>query len=531
MKPVLYEVKRVLTSKAIIALFALIIILPILIAVTSASGPSGSGFYIDSTGYGQGGNGTYNVSVFLYNGQTGVPIQGTQVKISAGNNNITAKTDAAGFVNETFHDLTKSVARNMTYQYSLSSSGSSSDFTGSIRLGSGQENPYFTSTTFQQIVNDTIVNGTYYYPRLNFVSLSVPNHPSLNTLGIQYNPSGLSSVPPVYVYYKALSNSSDTVFNIQELIYTNISSTNRTLLDQPTNPYFASNESQLNYLGESQGSPMMIVNTANLTSNHNTTRYLFEVFSPNGTVLGFTELQLVNKYSVAQVSSIFNTDELPILGIFVPLMAVLSGFTIFGRDKVDGSLNYTIVRPLSRRALISSRFFSNVLAICIPAAISVAISSVVFHYYLGTYIPAETIYLSLWAITVMAAGFTGLVYLASSMMKSLGRVVGTSIGIFLLLDLFWSFPGFPVIPSIVSFSTHFGSLKYAAINVAMDYATPSGFVNLVSYIGNKSVSQPIFLGNFYPSQVGITLPAILIVGIIWIVIPFVLSIVRFSKFD
>ena len=67
----LYEIKRVLTGKAIIALFALLIILPILFAVSSASSTGNPGYNINSIGYGNGSNGTYNVSVFLWNAHIG----------------------------------------------------------------------------------------------------------------------------------------------------------------------------------------------------------------------------------------------------------------------------------------------------------------------------------------------------------------------------------------------------------------------------------------------------------------------------
>ncbi len=534
----LYEIKRILTGKAMIVLFALLIILPILIAVSSASNSGGGGFSVDSIGYGYGSNGTYNVSVYLYDFQYGNPIQGTQVNIHTGTSVIQGTTGSNGYVNETLHNITRSEAGNLTYEYNVTQYGTSTLYDYRINVLQDPNDTYFTSSTFKNIVNNTVVSQTNYYPRLSIDPMSVKGYPNRLTFGLHFNPGGLIKVPPLYVYYKPLSNQTGTtpqggvVFGSQELIYSNISSANRTLQNSAfISSTYLLNESQLHYLGRYQGTPFIPVNTEKLAANRTTTRYLFEVFSPNGTELAYMVIQLVNSYSGSHVSSIFNSDELPMLGIFVPLMAVLSGFNTLGKDKVEGSLNYVVVRPITRTNLIASRFFSNTMAIFIPAAVSVGISSAVYHFYLGAYIPSGTIYLSLWAIAVMATGFTGLVYLASSMIKSLGRLVGVSIGIFLIMDLFWSFPGFPIIPAIVTSTLPYSSLGYALAYVAMDYLTPSGFINLVSYLGYGNTSQPIFLGNFKPYQVGITPAAIIAIGLVWTIIPIVLSIIRFSRYD
>ena len=534
----LYEIKRVLTGKAIIALFALLIILPILFAVSSASSTGNPGYNINSIGYGNGSNGTYNVSVFLWNAQYGTPVQGTHVEISPPGSVTKGLTDANGFFNATFHNITASEAGNISYSFNYTQSGfGTTTFGSTVLMNQDPTDSYFTSNTFKEIVNNTIVEQTSYYSRITLSPISVSGHPNLNSIGVQFDPSGLKGVPPLFVYYKALPNLTrlsppGVEIGFSQLVYSNLTPGNRTIQNsQFINSTYLSNESQLHYFAEIGGFPMMPLNTESL-ANSSSSRYLFEFFSPNGTEVAFDVVQLKTPVSSSTVTSMFLQDELPLLGIFVPLMAVFAGLSTFGKDKVDGALNYVVVRPISRARILGSRFFSNILAIFIPAAISLGFSSAVFHYYLGTYIPPGTIYLSLWSIAVMAAGFTGLVYLASSMMKSVSRLIGTSIGIFLLLDLFWSFPGFPIIPSIATFSTStVGTLKYAIEYVVMDYITPSGFVNLVSYIGYGATSSPIYLGNYLPAQVGISLVAIIAVGILWIVVPFVLSLVRFSRFD
>lgn len=526
MKPVLYEIRKTLTSKPIMALFVLLIVLPVFIALNSASARAPN-FNIGSVGYGEGMNGSYNVSVFLYN-EYWAPVQGTHVKILNGYTVIASGvSDANGFVNATLQNITDSELSNLSYQYEFTYDGSPSIIDSPITFGSGRANPYFTSSKFSQPSNGHMYNYTIYQPRLGYATLSVPDRPNLQTFGLSYDMYGLGSVPPLYVYYKPMPGVTSQQLGF--LQYSNISVGHVTPYES-INATYLENESQLTLLGEYQGTPYIPLNTIKLASNSNTTTYLFEIFSSTGIELGYTVVNLSVPYSASQVSSVFNSSELPLLELLVPLMAVLSGFAGFGRGKVDGSLNYVVVRPISRWALISTRYLSIIISIFVPSAISLGISSLVFHFYLGNYIPSDIIFLTLWALFVMDAGYTGIVFFASTVIKSIGLLVGISVGIFLVLDLFWSFLG-NIIPSIVTASFTKGSLNYATANVIMNFITPSGFVNLVTYMGLGNTSGLIFLGNFVPAQVGITLFSLIGVGLIWLIVPFTLSAVRFSKFD
>lgn len=526
MKPIIYEIKKALTSKTMIVLFGILLILPTIFAVNSAKSTQ-QHFAINSVGYGEGSNGTYNISVFFYRGSYWTPVRGTNVTVFSGNTRISGVTDADGFFNTTLNNITDSEAANLTYQYSFAVDGSNTVFDSQVIIAQGSANPYFSPYVTQRIVNNTVENFTLFQSRLDLVTLGVQGHPDLRTLGLSYNIQGLGRVPPLYIYYKAL-NDRPNQFIGASLDYSNISGNGAPI--DVVNSTYLSNESQLSYFGEVQGAPNIPINTVNLSTNANSTSYLFEIFSATGNELAYAVVNLSAPYSSLQAQSVFLSDELPLLGLFIPLMAVFIAFSNFGRSKLDGSLNYVVTRPISRRSLISSRFLSNIIAIFIPVIASVGISSTIFHYYLDAYIPASTIYLTLWALLVIVAGYTGLVYLASSMMKSPSKLVGTIIGIFLLLDLFWSFSG-NLIPSLISSAVPYGSLNYAVVNVILDYLSPSGFMNLISYIEYGNTSQPIFLGNFYPAQVGINFITIVTIGLAWIIIPFILSVYRFSRFD
>ncbi|MBX8643860.1 MAG: hypothetical protein KIY12_03950, partial [Thermoplasmata archaeon] len=105
MKPILYEIRRVITGKSTLVILALMIAIPSLIAVSAAGVNSGNPVFINSEAYGWGSNGTYNLSVMLFNNYGSV-VSGVRVTYSIGNRNITVMSDAQGFANTTVHGIT-----------------------------------------------------------------------------------------------------------------------------------------------------------------------------------------------------------------------------------------------------------------------------------------------------------------------------------------------------------------------------------------------------------------------------------------
>ena len=554
MIPFLYEIRRVLTSKAMVLLVAVIVGLPVLISVGSATSSGGNFVYIESYAFADGNNGSYSVTVFLFNEEYGTPVQGTTVNFTAGSNKTSVITDVNGYANVTFNNVPTSIVgnqpdgdlSNITYEYSQAQGSFSPlyNFTGGVPVYQKRMDPYFSVNTYQSISNDSkVVNTTEYFPRISFGynSFSVQGHHSLRTVGVMSSLGGTNRSAQFSVYYKKLANASTdgqspggpVIINYDsgEVYYSNLSDRSILGLSYKTGSYYY-NESQLNFFASVSTAPLTVLNTVNLTTHTNSTKYLFELFTPNGTEMAWAIVQLYTPATTSYVNNLFYNSILPIMGLFVPLMALLSSYTTFGRDRVSGPLNYVVVRPISRKSIITSRFLANVLGVFTPAAASIGISSVVFDYFLGTYIPQSTILLSLWAIVVMAAGFSGLIYLGSVLFRSNGRLIGLLVGIFLTLDLFWSFPDFAILPSIAASLYQQGSLSYAMAFISSYYATPSGYANLVSMLASGSTSVGFFyIGNFKPSQVGVTTTLVVGLGLVWMLVPFVLALIKFSRYD
>lgn len=527
MKPILYEIRRVVTSKSTLVVLMLMIVIPALIAVSAASGNSTSSVFVNSEAYGWGSNGTYNVSVLLYNNY-GSPVSGTEVTYFVGQSNTTVATNSFGFANTTLRGVMNQTAQGIEYSYQ---SSASTGFPGGpipVQIFQNQTDPYFTNTTVH-LYNSGGTNTTYSYSRYSFNTINVQSAPSINGLILLYNAAEISSGPPVYLYYRGLSNTSNQFMGTGTIMYKD-----GKLPKSPPGFPGQYNESQMTLYAAYQSSPLITIVPYNLTAHTNTTAYTFELFSANGTELAWIETQLVNTFSQNAVSQLFFTSDLPLLTIFVPLMATVSAYQTFGKDRASGALASVVVRPISRRALITSRFASNVISVMIASAAALGISSLIYAHYLGIYIPAGTFALALWSLLVMTGAFVGIVYLASTFLKSSGQIMGIAIGLYLVLDVFWVYP-LPLIPLLISsfvIREPAGTLGYAASLIKLYYISPAGFTSLTDYLSSSSVNGIFYMGGTYSaSQLGVTLLSVVAAGLAWIALPFVLALLRFIRHD
>ncbi len=536
MKPIIYEIRRVLTSKSALIMLSLMIVIPALIAVSAASGNSNVSVFVSSEAYGWGSNGTYNVTVLLYNNY-GFPVSGSKVTYFIGNNNTSVETNSLGFANTTFSRVTdqelgitspNQTEGGITYSYSGQNSPGSGGGYFKIQVYQNQTDPYFTNTSLKEYGPSGSTNLTFSYSRYSFSTFSVQNSPQLNGLLLFYNAADVKNAPPVYLYYRAMPNSTSQFTGTGTVIYTNG--------QQKTGPGFPANynESQMKLYSVYTSSPLIDIVPYNLTKHTNTTSYVFELFDSNGTELAWVETQLLNTYSVAGVNQIFFLSDLPILSFFVPLIATVSAYQTFGKDRATGALASVIVRPISRRALMTSRFVSNIVSVTIASALALGVTSLIYEHYLGIYIPSSTLILALWSLLVMTGAFVGIVYLASMFLKSSGQIIGVAIGLFVVLVLLWVFP-LPLIPLIISsviIRQPVGTLAYASSIIKLDYISPAGFSSLTDYLSGSTVSGLFFIGGTYTAaQLGITLFSVVAVGLAWIVIPFLLALVRFTRGD
>lgn len=525
MIPVLYELKRALKSKSVIIITALIIVFSLISVLTTVSSGSTPAQQTFSYSYGYGSGGNYTAGVYIVNGY-GSPVQGSHVNVMIGNMTFSGVTSAQGFA------LVQ--IRNISPSYDLGEFGgygvyNYSTYSGQYDNGGGlnfyysNSNPYFFSELTYSALNLTskkYTNETVNISRYSIEQVSVLNNPRISGFDLMYKGNftgtGITGSPMVELYYKQLNISHTRGF------------------EQPAYIYRPMNESNSTFYKSYSGFDTVNIIPSNL-SDSGSGLYQFGLFTPSGReIVNFTESVFTN-LGVSSVNAQFFSSEMGMMGFFVPLMASLAGYFTYGKDRTAGVVESVLVRPVSRKGLIISRYTANVASVFIATAASLGISSLLFYHFSGVYLPEYTMLMALWVLLVEIGAFTGLIYLASGYIKSQGALLGLTIALFFVFDFFWStsFLPAPIIPSaILAFvlKLNAGQVTFLRDLIILLYASPAGYTTLASILVNGSLPS-LFIQFTSFSAIGLSNTDLLITGSFWIAVPFILALLRFIRKD
>lgn len=530
MKPFFHELRRTFTSKSVLVLLIVILLFSSLSAYSSAQSQAQISSYISYTGsYGYGANDTYHIFIHLDN-QYNVPVSGAQVNLTIANGTaFTEYSNTQGFANFTLSNLTPSQLASpvskytyvpnstnevyMEFSASVGAGSSASKYNSFVYVYLNQSNRYFfTTITPTKASNGTIVNKTQEIGRYEIYGNNIPGQPSRQGFNIWYEGNTGSLSPKISLYYEKINTTGpggSFTFNTSSLTANNMT-----------------------YFGSYSSFGQMNVNPSNLSST-NSTWYIFAIFTPDGQLLSFLPMQIYMPETVSQVNSQFFGTEMGIIGLFVPLMAVTSGYLTFGKDRASGALKSTLVRPVSRLSVFSSRFLANVSAVFLASVLAFIVSSMVYSVLLGAGLSMDTILYGLYAILVSIAAYTGIVYLASSLFRNQGPILAISIGSFVVLDLLWTSLFIPVIPYVIIIGVLravSGTVAFARGYFTLFYFSPSGYANIASYLITNQ--NPIYtVGTVTPAQLGVSVFRFILGGVLWIAVPVVLAVIAFLKRD
>lgn len=504
--------KRTLTSKTVIVITAIVIILVVFSSLTTYTSP-GPGQQYNSFAYGYGSNGTYSAYVNVENSY-GTPIQNLTVSINLDNGStIRSQTDPQGFAifnlkNANNSDLGFSSIENAgVLQYFYKSPGNVTNYR-QIVFYNNFSNPYFFDYTYANHANK---QSRYYMT--GFTDESKPYEQVLK------------------IFYEGnLTTPSSKV----DLYYTPINGTNNTNGGYSLG-YGGSNLTKQNMTFSASYSDFtsLTLNLGNFTGS-NVNFYVFELFTPNGTPIQNVGITTKTPLPSKQVSTTFFNNQMSIMGLFVPLMASLAAYNTFGKDRINGVLESTLSRPISRKGLITTRFVSTISALWLATFIALLISSLMYEFYLGRPLPTQTFLLGLWSLLVISAAYTSLVYLASNFIKSQGVLLGFVIGIFMVFDFFWAFSASPLIPLEVANLLHgtaSGSFAYLRTFVVLYYISPAGLTNIASLLVTNTAEYVINIRSSLLATMGVTYQNMILVGLAWMVIPALISILVYRRKD
>jgi ABC-type transport system involved in multi-copper enzyme maturation permease subunit len=520
-RPLLYDFKRTLRSKSVIVAMLLPIlislaIVPLSLGVTTVSGPPSSQalMYYDSNGY--------HFLAFSSDqyglGAAGVTYQ-FNLTNAQGNYAGTGTTNSSGLA---FITVKAPIGQTYNGLLTVTSSGSSlsGQFSTEVSLPNG---------TLVQPSEGQIVPISVGAP-IPFWTVQDQNNATKRDLLVFYaGPFGAR--PQSYsIYYKVYNESSFQTSNSAT------GQGNTSIIFRQPPAYF--NESEMILLGTlndyKQIYPVTLPSNdtcSNVVTSNGGGGALeagfpcsgdlliyFELFSQNGTLLQtqqFSPDQFFTPPVVVQSVNIASSFFATIMGIFIPLIAIIGAYSSYGKDRVSGVLESVLSRPVTRMGLATSRFLSTFLALGVAIGISVGAIDGMLKYFGGQFLSATFLLASAGAFLVELAAFIGLIFLFSHLVRSSALLIGIAIGLFIIFDFLWG-----VIVLLVSVAVRLnpGSLAYLKASTIAQFFNPAQYIQLVIlYLTNTSQS---FGFQVPPSVLGVTVASIVVAGLLWIALPF-----------
>ncbi len=283
--------------------------------------------------------------------------------------------------------------------------------------------------------------------------------------------------------------------------------------------------SSFNYTHLANVSGFVVVNLPIALKGNSAQSYAFAVYNSSGYLVAETFGPVSYVPPTSQILYVFFSTGSAVMSEFVPLLAVFAGYFFFGRERVDSVIESVIVRPVTRGSVIVSRYIASVFLFAIASAAGLLIVYFFVGLYTGYYIPGVYLGYAFWGLLVMCGGFIGLVYLISVFMKSVGAVLGLSIGIYITLSFLWTL--LSLIVSMLIGRT-FGSSGFIRVYLTMLYLSPAGYMTLQG----ATVTNVLFFGpGSNLSSLGLSEAGIVAGGIIWLTVPFILAAIRFVRSD
>jgi ABC-2 type transport system permease protein len=523
--PLLYDIRRTFLSKSVLILMAVLIIISLAVVPSfraiSVPPPQNSGGTLVLTYYDSGGN--YHFIAFAWN-QFGQKLSQATFQVNLSSTVV-------------FTQFKGPEPSGSIYQGPLVTTNSSGEAQFAIKAPVNQNYSVFLLTTqpngstfspFPQYL------GQPYGAFVNGTSLSVP---AGEVVGLNGG-SGISSVTDssdssrdnVQVIW---AGSNGTIPTNYALYYKFINST--TVCQNTPNGqecFFTGpdtsglNESNMQLLG-TMNSYQQIFSTPKLWANLSSDSFFaLGLFYPNRTAVAPVIPYSVSEFYPQAVvitppqgnSIVVNFFE-SIFGLVIPLIAIIGSYNSYGKDRVSGILESVLAQPVSRRGLSISRYVSSFIAMAIAVAISVAVLDLIARSFTGAFVDSNIILASTGAFFVELAAFMGIMMLLSHLTKSSGALIGIGIGLFIVIDFFWS-----IILTLATNAANipFYSTGFFQVFVIGQFANPAEFVALViTYLTHNLslVGFSTFGLTVTPSQYGITIPAIVATGILWVVAP------------
>ncbi|MGC8516034.1 MAG: ABC transporter permease subunit [Thermoplasmata archaeon] len=476
-----FDFRKTVTGKFSIAMIIVILLFSVIVGLVFGSfSSSSSNNSLNSIGYYE--NNSLHIAV-LGTDQYGNTISGLPISVGYNGSYFNGTSDSYGFFNATIPVILNQTlveANGFEYfQYNYSSSSINSGFAdfGTVYY-SNSSNPKLA------FFNADVVN---------IWSVAQKSSSTNRSIALFYvGPDG-TKAPPMTLYANPVAN--NVAVNVPAP-GTNIST--KGLIDLGTYSNFS-----------------YIVIPAGVGVHNGTGTFQLYLVNLTGNVYQSTVVDLYTNVSTSQVTIVFLAVISELFAFLMPLLAIFSAYLYYAKDKTNGTMESILSRPVTRGRLIASRFLSNVVVSLIALAAGIAAIDVLSSRYTGVFLPEYQVLDIIWAYFVIATAFIGLVYLIAQLTKSTGLVLGISIVFYIVLVLFWSTLSSLLLPLALGLVP--GTIPYSHAYIIINSFSPIGYANLVTtYLEDNIVGISFF-------SLGVSFTEILIVGIVWLIVPFGLA--------
>jgi ABC-2 type transport system permease protein len=206
-----------------------------------------------------------------------------------------------------------------------------------------------------------------------------------------------------------------------------------------------------------------------------------------------------------------------IFSFFVPVLGIQSGYSTYARDRATGVLESILVRPVSRTSVMVSRYVAVVVACALGIGVGLTLVDALNLTNFGVWLPAQDMLGLFVGLLVEAVAFAGILFLLAHILRSPGEVMGASVAAFILIDVIWFF----LLTFVGVLLSAASSLSGAQGIVRLEYADPAGYPLLT-----LAYAQGGLFGGFFSyslPKIGITPFGLIVGGIFWACVPFLLA--------
>ena len=499
MRDFIYDLRRTLTGKFTIVMIVLIVLATVGIAYAAVSFSSGSSTPPGSEAYVYPAvfktPSGYNVTDFVANGY-GQPVAGLKIDSSLVNttfnkttatygtkmDNLSGTTNGYGYFNKT---ISLSAGNYSEYEYyPLYISG--------INVSAEFQNPVIEKNTtsggiddFNSAVWQSTSNQSVYF----IAKVANPSSKTISNIEIYYASANGSAMPDANLYYYVQNTS------------------NNNPQPTPTNMIF---------YGEIGGFHNKVF-TLPLNATANGLNEIIELFPPTGGTQPLVMLTSAELYSSTSSGALLEAILQVPYEFLIPILGIFSAYFYYGKDKASGVLESIITRPVTKGRIFASRFIGGAMSFLVALVVAEALSDIIIYRYTGYLLSSSYFFSILGGYLVEAIAFSGLIYLVSQFIKSQGGILGTGIGLFFVMVLFWS-----DLMALVLFALHVDSAVKSGVvaALALDTISPSTFPSLVIDLRSGVYGSTLGIGSGYlASSVGITMVSVVLVGLAWLLIP------------